>query len=103
MAKEYVELRDDAFYLVDSRLPLYLLVTEYENGASPEEIHFSFPTLTLEQIHGAIAFYLGNRKLIEDGSWQTRKAWQDFRTANPAPSKLDLMLEDYRQQALRKT
>lgn len=103
MSKDYVELRDDAFYLVGSRLPLYLLVTEYENGASPEEIHFSFPSLSLEQIHGAIAFYLGNRAVIEDGSWQTRKAWQDFRSANPAPSKLDLMLEQYKQQSRRES
>jgi hypothetical protein len=102
MAKDYVELREDAFYIANSRLPLFLLVTEYENGASPEEIHFSFPSLTLEQIHGAIAFYLANRQVIEDGSWQARKAWQDFRTANPAPSKLDLMLENYKQQSQRK-
>jgi hypothetical protein len=102
MPKDYVELREEVLYITGSRLPLYLLVTEYENGASPEEIHFSFPTLTLEQIHGAIAFYLGNRHAIEDGSWQTRKAWQDFRTANPTPSKLDIMLENYKQQAQRK-
>ena len=99
MAKDYVEFRDDAFYLVNSRLPLFLLVTEYENGASPEEIHFSFPTLNLEQIHGAIAFYLANGHAIEDGSWQARKAWQDFRTTNPAPTKLEVMLENYRQQS----
>jgi uncharacterized protein (DUF433 family) len=27
----------------------------------------SYPALTLEQVHGAVAFYLGNRKEIDAG------------------------------------
>lgn len=34
-------------------------------GLSPESIVHSFPLLTLEQVYGAIAFYLANRAEID--------------------------------------
>ena len=33
---------------------------------SPESIAQSFPVLTLEQVYGAIAFYLANREMIDE-------------------------------------
>ena len=37
------------------------IVREFQDGQSPEAIRSSFPTLTLEQVYGAITFYLGHR------------------------------------------
>jgi len=34
-------------------------------GQSPETIAQSFPLLTLEQVYGSIAFYLGHRDEID--------------------------------------
>ncbi len=56
MARDYVERRIDAFYIIGSRVPLDVVIHEYENGAPAESIASSFPTLSLEQIHGALAF-----------------------------------------------
>ena len=42
------------------------VVYAFRDGQSPESIQISFPALTLEQINGAIEFYLGRRKAIDD-------------------------------------
>jgi hypothetical protein len=41
------------------------LVYLYREGLSAESIVESYPALTLEQVHGALAFYLGNQKEID--------------------------------------
>lgn len=41
------------------------MVYAFQKGVSPEGIVQSFPLLTLEQIYGAIAFYLTNRVEID--------------------------------------
>ena len=47
----------------------------------------SFPTLTLEQVYGAIAFYLGHQAEIdaylEEGDVEFEKLRQQARQANP--------------------
>jgi len=37
----------------------------FQQGLSPQSIVQYFPLLTLEQLYGAIAFYLGNRAEID--------------------------------------
>ena len=42
------------------------VVYAFRDGQSPESIQISFPALTLEQIYGAITFYLGHRRMIDE-------------------------------------
>lgn len=65
MDKRYVERRPTGFYLIGSRVPLDGIVAEYWNGESPETIRQDYPTLTLEQVFGAIAFYLANKAEVD--------------------------------------
>ncbi|MCX6594436.1 MAG: DUF433 domain-containing protein [Acidobacteria bacterium] len=65
MTKDFVELRSGSFYVAASRVPLAHLVREFQAGESPESIRAHYPTLTLEQVYGAIAFYLGHREAVE--------------------------------------
>ena len=58
--KEFVEQREGSFYLIGSRVPLAFIVDEFMNGEAPEAIRTHYPTLSLEQVYGAITFYLGN-------------------------------------------
>ena len=37
----------------------------YRRGASPESIQRSLPLLTLEQVHGALAFYLSHKADVD--------------------------------------
>lgn len=64
-AKSYVEYRNDAYWIAGNRISLDSVVYAFKNGLSPESIVQSFPLLTLEQVYGAIAFYLANRADID--------------------------------------
>lgn len=58
---EYVRKIDGAYKVADTRVSLDSLVYLFREGLSAE----SYPSLTLEQVHGALAFYLGNQKGID--------------------------------------
>ena len=62
---EYVEQRDGGYYVAGTRVSLDSVVYGFLGGESPEGIVESFPALSLEQVYGAIAFYLGNREAID--------------------------------------
>jgi uncharacterized protein (DUF433 family) len=66
MDKAYVEQRDGGYYMAGERVSLDSLVYAFRRGASPESIRRSFPALTLEQVYGAIAFYLAHEQEIDD-------------------------------------
>ena len=64
-----VERRDDSFYIAGSRVPLASIVREFQDGQSPEAMRLAFPTLTLEQVYGAITFYLGHKDEVDEKWW----------------------------------
>jgi uncharacterized protein (DUF433 family) len=62
MEKAYVEQRNSGYYLVNSRVSLEFVIFAFLDGLSAETIATEcFPTLTLEQVYGAITYYLANR------------------------------------------
>jgi uncharacterized protein (DUF433 family) len=62
--KSYVEYRNDTYRVEGTRISLDSIVYAFQKGLSPESIVQSFPLLTLEQVYGAIAFYLAHRAEI---------------------------------------
>jgi uncharacterized protein (DUF433 family) len=65
MPKEYVTLSEGAYRIADTRVSLDSLVYLFRDGMSAESMVESYPALTLEQVHGALAFYLANQKEID--------------------------------------
>jgi uncharacterized protein (DUF433 family) len=65
MQKEYVRKIEGVFRVGDTRVSLDSLVYLFREGMSAESMVESYPALTLEQVHGALAFYLGNQKEID--------------------------------------
>jgi uncharacterized protein (DUF433 family) len=65
MSKEYVTLSEGAYRIADTRVSLDSLVYLFREGMSAESMVESYPALTLEQVHGALAFYLANQKEID--------------------------------------
>ena len=65
MPKEYVILSEGVYRIVDTRVSLDSLVYLFREGMSAESMVESYPDLTLEQVHGALAFYLANQKEID--------------------------------------
>jgi uncharacterized protein (DUF433 family) len=65
MQKEYAKIVEGAYCIGDTRVSLDSLVYLFHEGMSAENMVESYPALTLEQVHGALAFYLGNQKEID--------------------------------------
>jgi hypothetical protein len=76
-------------------------VHAYWDGRSPEAIAADFPSLTLEQIHGAIAFYLRNRAEIDAYLSEQDAHWQQFQAESTA--KHNPLLQRVRQTSNRST
>lgn len=85
--KQYVEQRDGGYWIISKRISLDSIVYEFLKGISPEAIVQAFPLLTLEQVYGAIAFYLANRNVIDaylkEGEARFEASRQIAREANP--------------------
>ena len=82
-AKSYIKCRNDAYWVEGTRISLDSIVYAFRQGLSPESIVQSFPLLTLEQVYGAIAFYLANRSEID----AYLAAEEDAYAAMPQPLK----------------
>lgn len=65
MKKEYVKKVEGAYRVGETRVSLDSLVFLFREGMSVESMVDSYPALTLEQVHGALAFYLANQKEID--------------------------------------
>jgi uncharacterized protein (DUF433 family) len=65
MQKDYVTRVEAAYRIGDTRVSLDSLVYLFREGMSAESIVDSYPALTLEQVHGALAFYLANQSEID--------------------------------------
>jgi len=61
----YVEQVNDAYRIRGSRVSLDSVVYAFLDGQTAESIAQSFPTLDLEHVYGAIAFYLSRRDEID--------------------------------------
>jgi uncharacterized protein (DUF433 family) len=65
MTGEYIEQRNGGYYLVGTRVSLDSIAYSFKSGDSPETIRQNFPSLTLEQVYGAIAFYLAHQEQVD--------------------------------------
>jgi uncharacterized protein (DUF433 family) len=65
MEREYVRLTEGQYLVGGTRVSLDSLVYLFREGMSAESMVDSYSALTLEQVHGALAFYLGNQKEID--------------------------------------
>lgn len=57
MQKEYVNIIDGEYRVSDTRVSLDFLVYLFREGVSVQSMVESYPALTLEQVHAALAFY----------------------------------------------
>ena len=98
MKREYVEERDGGYWITGGRISLDSIVYAFLRGASPESIAHSFPLITLEDVYGAIAFYLAHQSEVDaylrQGESEFEALRQKVREANPLLFK---KLEEARQ------
>jgi uncharacterized protein (DUF433 family) len=89
MAKEYIEERDSNYYVVGTRISLGSIVYAFRRGESPETICQNFELLRLEEVYGAIAYYLANQADIDAYLIRQNEQWAEGkRNAEPLPADL---------------
>src|SRR5437879_5374124 len=99
MGKDYIEQREGVYRIAGTRVSLDSIVYAFWRGQSPESIAKSFPVLTLEQIYGAIAYYLANRKEIDAYLEQGQAEFEALRkAAREADPKFYKKLADAKRQ-----
>lgn len=65
MEKSYVTQIEGVYRIAGSRVSFDSVVYDFLNGLSPESIVDNFDTLTLEQVYGAITYYLAHRAEVD--------------------------------------
>ncbi len=67
MENQYIEFHDEGYWILGTRISLDSIVYAFREGLSPETIaRDCFPSLSLEQVYGAIAYYLGHQADIDE-------------------------------------
>lgn len=98
----YIEQRDNGYWIRSTRVSLDSVVYRFLEGLSPETIQADcFPTLTLDQIYGAISYYLANRseidRYLQEADEDYEKFRQRIRAEYPeAHRRLDAILDEAR-------
>jgi uncharacterized protein (DUF433 family) len=98
MTSDYVELRDNAYFVRGSRVSLDSIITGFRKGDSPETIRDNFPTLKLEQVYGAVTFYLSHQAEMDAYLESGRKSFEEARQAQLIPEELRMRLQTAREQ-----
>ena len=100
MSKEFIERRDDSFYLIGSRVPLAHIVREFQRGESAEAIRSYYPVLSLEQVYGAITFYLGSQEDVEADIAEREREEDAFTAAHQPHPEVKMKFERMRRQTV---
>ena len=99
---DYIEQKDNGFWILGTRVSLDSVVYRFLEGLSPETIQADcFPTLALDQVYGAISYYLTNRAEIDRYLQESDEGYDAFRRHNRAEypeahRRLDAILEEAR-------
>lgn len=60
-----IEFKQQGYWVIGTRISLDSIVYSFRKGLLPKSIAQSYPLLDLEQVYGAITFYLANRSDID--------------------------------------
>lgn len=101
MAKDYIEKRGTGYYVAGKRVSLDSIIHAFLDGYSAEAIVESFPSVSLEEVYGAIAFYLADRPALdaylEEGATEFDRVREETRKKDPAfHERLRVLLEGRR-------
>ncbi len=77
MAKEYIEERNGNYYVTGTRVSLDSIVHAFKRGDSPETICQNFELLCLEEVYGAIVYYLANYLDIDAYLLRQNEKWAE--------------------------
>lgn len=88
-----------------SRVTLQTVISDFNQGASPEEIAHRYPVLNLSQVYLVIGYYLENRQEVDEYVSRQRQLAREARTTyetahpnDPLRQRLIAQLEAQRRK-----
>src|SRR2546421_12415123 len=101
--QSYIEQREGMYCLAGTRVSLDSIVYAFLEGHTAGSIQQSFPLLTLEQVYGAMTYYLAHREGIDAYLQQQAAAFETLketlRQNNPHMAQRITELKHQRQTA----
>ena len=79
MTGNYVEKREGGYWITGTRISLDSIVYAFLSGQTAESIVQSFDQLSLEQVYGAVTFYLRKREVIDNYLQKTKNDFEKTR------------------------
>jgi uncharacterized protein (DUF433 family) len=97
--RQYVRVDEHGVMRVgNTRVMLDAIVAGFEQGHSPETIQQQFPALSLEQVYGAITYYLAHHDEVKAYLQRQEALWEVWRTeAERPPSAVVQRLRAHRR------
>jgi uncharacterized protein (DUF433 family) len=81
LSEEYVARTESGYYVAGTRVSLDSIVYAFLEGQTAEAIAQAFPVLTLEQVYGALTYYLAHREPVDAYLSAQRKDFEAKRAA----------------------
>jgi uncharacterized protein (DUF433 family) len=98
-ARSLASKREQGYWIAGTRVSLDSVIYAFLRGSAPENIAQSYPVLHLEEIYGAIAYYLGHQDELDSYLRQNDREFEALRTqAREANPLLYKKLDEARQQ-----
>jgi uncharacterized protein (DUF433 family) len=77
MPTEYIQEINGNLYIAGTRVSLDSIVHAFQRGESPETIRQNFELLRLEEVYGAIAYYLANQSNVDSYLIRQSRKWSE--------------------------
>ena len=91
-----IRVEDGVFKVGDSRVSLDSVVYAFNRGDDAAEIQFQYDSLSLAQVHAAIAYYLHNKAKVDayiaKHERRREKFWREHETEFPPKLTREILL-----------
>jgi uncharacterized protein (DUF433 family) len=94
----YLDEEEGALRIKGTRVGIEPIVVHFQEGESPEKIAHGFPTVSLAQVYGAIAYYLDNKQLIDNDMAESQRELEKIPPLSESNPELFARLEAARRQ-----
>jgi uncharacterized protein (DUF433 family) len=85
--KQYVRLDEHGVMRIgNSRVMLDSIIAGFEQGHSPETLQQQYPALSLEEVYGAITYYLAHTDEVHAYLKQQDELWEAWRAKSTTRS-----------------
>ena len=98
---QYVEVRNDAYYVAGTRIGLDVVIWDLRRGSSAEDIFEAYPSIgSLEKVHGAITFIAAHPVEVEAYLQEQDRRYEEFKANNPLTPDMIERFERGRRELL---